>query len=102
MKKQHRRTTGNSNTTKYLKIHGEQAAFTLHFGQQVDVQKAIIDIIHQTDKEQFQKKKLEQKLHSQQRGKTMSTKRNLKKLIVDISLNWGKNQKPNQSLVFYG
>lgn len=90
MKKQYRRTTGNSNTAKYLKIHGEQAAFTLHFGQQLDVQKAIIDIILQTDNEQFQKEKQKQKLKSQQRGKTMATKRNLNKMIEEITQNWGQ------------
>ena len=90
MKKEHRRTTGNSNTAKYLKIHGEQAAFTLHFGQQQNVQQAIIDIILQTDKEQFQKEKQKLKLQSQQRGKARATKGNLNKLIDEMTLNWGK------------
>ena len=77
-------------TAKYLKIHGEQAAFTLHFGQGADISQAVIDIIQQTDYEQFKKEKRKQKLKSQQRGRTTTTKRNLTKTLEEIVQSWGK------------
>ena len=90
IKKERRRTTGQQSTAKYLKLHGEQAAFTLNFGQGVDCQQAIIDLIQQTDAEQFKKEKLKQKQKSKERGKLIPTKKKLTKTIKDIILSWGE------------
>lgn len=91
MKKEHRRITGQQSTAKYLKIHGEQAAFTLHFGQQTNCRQVIIDIIRKTDHLQFEKEKRKLKQKSKERGKTMTTKKRLDKMLIEI-LQWGEFQ----------
>jgi len=91
MKKQYRRITGQQSTAKYLKIHGEQAAFTLHFGQQTNCQQVLMDIIRKTDNLQFEKEKRKLKQKSKERGKTMATKKRLDKMLIEV-LQWGEIQ----------
>lgn len=92
MKKERRRTTGQQSTAKYLKLHGECAAFTLNFSQNEhneDCQQLIIDLIRQTDDKQFKKEKLKQKKKSKERGKLIPTKKKLTKTIMNIKQSWG-------------
>lgn len=90
MKKQHRRITGQQSTAKYLKIHGEQAAFTLNFSQGVNTQQVLEQVIRQTDYKQFKEQKRKQQLKSKERGRMTTTKRGLHKTLAWLKQNWGK------------
>ena len=90
MKKQHRRITGQSSTSKYLKIHGHNAAFTLNFAQNSNTRQELEDILRQTDYDSFKKQKKKEKLKSRVRGKIATTKRNLCKTLQYIRQNWAE------------
>ena len=93
MKKQHRRITGQKSTAKYLKIHGEQAAFTLGFAYGYPSQKDVEDIIQQANYQNFKEKKKKQKEKSQDRGKTRATKKTLQNTIKKTEELWAEANK---------
>jgi len=88
MKKQYRRITGQKSTAKYLKIHGEQAAFLLAYAYTNNSQQDLIDIITSIDQQQLKEQKKEQLLKSQQRGRNYTTKARLDKTLHNIKELW--------------
>ncbi len=90
MKKQHRRITGQSSSSKYLKIHGHNAAFTLNLVHSVNIKQTLEVIIRQADYNRFKQDKQKEKLKSQLRGKTASSRRNLSKTIEYLNQIWSK------------
>jgi len=88
MKKQYRRITGQKSTAKYLKIHGEQAAFLLSYAYANNSEQDLIDIITSIDQQQLKEQKKEQLLKSQQRGSNYTTKARLDKTLHNIKELW--------------
>ena len=57
VKKQRRRVTGQKSTAKYLRIHGEQAAYTLAYSQCNNSPQELAELLRSTDYEELQKQK---------------------------------------------
>lgn len=89
MKKQYRRITGQKSTAKYLKVNGQQAAFTLPYMQAQEGKEIFEDILRQTDYSTLKKQKRVEKQNSQMRGKTMATQKKLNTLVIDMKKEWG-------------
>ena len=88
MKKQRRRVTGQKSTAKYLRIHGEQAAYTLAYSQCNNSPQELAELLRSTDYEELQKQKKRQQLKSNSRGKNMATKKKLDKTLKKTTENW--------------
>lgn len=90
MKRRYRRITGQKSTAKYLRIHGEQAAYTLAYAQCNNSPEELQELIKSTDYEQLQKQKKRQYLKSNDRGKTMATRNKLTTMLKNTTENWKK------------
>ena len=88
VKKQRRRVTGQKSTAKYLRIHGEQAAYTLAYSQCNNSPQELAELLRSTDYEELQKQKKRQQLKSNSRGKNMATKKKLDKTLKKTTENW--------------
>ena len=90
MKKQRRRVTGQKSTAKYLRIHGEQAAYSLAYSQCNNSPQELAELLRSTDYEELQKQKKRQQLKSNSRGKNMATKKKLDKTLKKTTESWVK------------
>jgi len=88
MKKQYRRITGQKCTAKYLKIHGEQAAFMLAYSYANNSIEELIELFRQTNYQNLKEQKKLQLLKSQQRGNNFATKTRLNKTLQKIKELW--------------
>lgn len=90
MKKQYRRITGQKCTAKYLKIHGEQAAYMLAYSYANNSQEELINLFRQTNPKLMKDQKRQQLLKSQARGLNFATKSRLDKTLQEIKELWVK------------
>jgi len=95
MKKQRRRITGQSSTSKFLKNWGEQAAFALELSYETNVPEILTDILRQTNYEVLKKEKQRQQQKSKRRGITITSKKRLTKSLQQIKESWLKNSFDN-------
>lgn len=91
MKKQRRRITGQSSTSKFLKNWGEQAAFALELSCETKIPEILTDILIQTNYELLKQEKQQQQQKSKKRGMTITTKKKLTKALQQITESWFKN-----------
>lgn len=88
MKKQYRRITGQKSTAKYLKIHGEQAAFLVEYAYANNSEKELIAIINSIDQQELKIQKQQQIAKSQYRARNTPTKSRLHKTLCNIKELW--------------
>jgi len=91
IKKQRRRITGQSSTSKFLKNWGEQAAFALELSYETNVSEILTEILRQIDYGLLKKEKQRQQQKSKMRGITITTKKRLAKSLQQIKESWFKN-----------
>ena len=90
VKRQHRRITGQRNTARYLKIHGQQAIHTLEYATTGASQNVFKEVLQRTDYTQLKKQKKQQRQKSKQRGSLLPTPKALKKLKDKVIAVWEK------------
>jgi len=88
MKKQYRRITGQKCTAKYLKIHGEQAAFMLAYAYANNATQELMELVKQTNYQHLKEQKKLQVLKSKQRGNNFATKKRLFKTLQKVKELW--------------
>jgi len=88
MKKQYRRITGQKSTAKYLKIHGEQAAFMLAYSYANNSHEELMELVRQTNPQLIKEQQKRQSLKSQARGQNFATMSRLNKTLREIKEHW--------------
>jgi len=88
MKRQYRRITGQKCTAKYLKIHGEQAAFLLAYSYANNSHEELIKLMQQTNIQLMKQQQKRQLSKSQARGQNFATKGRLDKTLQEIKEHW--------------
>lgn len=93
MKKQYRRITGQKSTAKYLKNHGEQAAFILDYTSNGGSKEDLLELLRQTDAVEIRNQKKRAKLKSQSRGRNTANRKTLNKTLAKIEHQWGLKEE---------
>ena len=88
MKRQYRRITGQKCTAKYLKIHGEQAAFLLAYSYTNNSHEELMKVIQQTNVQLIKQQQKWQLSKSKDRGQNFATKARLDKTLQEIKEHW--------------